>query len=51
MMRFIIPFVAFVVISVFLYKGLNLNPHEVPSPLIGKPAPAFTPLVTELQNK
>jgi len=22
--------------------GLGLNPHEVPSPLIGKPAPAFT---------
>ena len=42
MIRFIIPFILFVVISVFLYIGLNLNPHEVPSPLIGKPAPAFT---------
>ena len=42
MIRFIIPFIAFVVISVFLYIGLGLNPHEVPSPLIGKPAPAFT---------
>ena len=42
MMRFIIPFIAFMAISVFLYIGLNLNPHEVPSPLIGKPAPAFT---------
>ncbi len=42
MMRFIIPFIAFMAVAVFLYIGLNLNPHEVPSPLIGKPAPAFT---------
>jgi cytochrome c biogenesis protein CcmG/thiol:disulfide interchange protein DsbE len=41
MMRFW-PFVAFVVLAVFLYIGLGLNPHEVPSPLINKPAPAFT---------
>jgi cytochrome c biogenesis protein CcmG/thiol:disulfide interchange protein DsbE len=41
MMRFW-PFVAFVVLAVFLYVGLGLNPHEIPSPLINKPAPAFT---------
>ena len=41
MMRFW-PFVAFVVLAIFLYIGLGLNPHEVPSPLINKPAPAFT---------
>jgi cytochrome c biogenesis protein CcmG/thiol:disulfide interchange protein DsbE len=41
MMRFILPFVVFVVLAGFLYVGLNLDPHEVPSPLIGKPAPAF----------
>jgi cytochrome c biogenesis protein CcmG/thiol:disulfide interchange protein DsbE len=41
MMRFILPFVLFVVLSVFLYVGLYLNPREVPSPLIGKAAPAF----------
>lgn len=40
MMRFW-PFVAFVVLAIFLYIGLGLNPHEVPSPLINKPAPAF----------
>jgi cytochrome c biogenesis protein CcmG/thiol:disulfide interchange protein DsbE len=40
MMRFW-PFVLFVVLAVFLYIGLGLNPHEVPSPLINKPAPAF----------
>jgi cytochrome c biogenesis protein CcmG, thiol:disulfide interchange protein DsbE len=42
MMRYIWPFVAFVVLAGFLYVGLGLNPHEVPSPLINKPAPAFT---------
>jgi cytochrome c biogenesis protein CcmG/thiol:disulfide interchange protein DsbE len=41
MMRFILPFVVFVVLAGFLYVGLNLDPHEVPSPLIGKAAPAF----------
>jgi cytochrome c biogenesis protein CcmG/thiol:disulfide interchange protein DsbE len=42
MMRFILPFVVFVVLAGFLFVGLNLNPREVPSPLVGKPAPAFT---------
>lgn len=42
MMRFIIPLVVIVMISVLLYQGLNSNPHEIPSPLIGKPAPVFT---------
>jgi cytochrome c biogenesis protein CcmG/thiol:disulfide interchange protein DsbE len=42
MMRFILPFVVFVVLAGFLFVGLNLNPREVPSPLIDKPAPAFT---------
>lgn len=40
MMRFW-PFLAFLVLAIFLYVGLGLNPHEVPSPLINKPAPAF----------
>ena len=42
MNRFIWPLVGFVVLVGFLAVGLNLNPREVPSPLIGKPAPAFT---------
>ena len=41
MMRFILPFIVFVVLAGFLYIGLHLDPHEVPSPLIDKPAPAF----------
>ncbi len=36
------PFLAFVVLAIFLYIGLGLDPHEIPSPLINKPAPAFT---------
>jgi len=42
MMRFILPLVAFLVLVGFLAKGLFLHPHEVPSPLIDKPAPAFS---------
>lgn len=41
MMRFILPLVVFLVLAGFLYVGLGLDPHEVPSPLINKPAPAF----------
>ena len=41
MNRFTIPLAVFVVILAFLFVGLGLNPREVPSPLIGKPAPAF----------
>ena len=32
---------AFAALVVLLGVGLTLNPREVPSPLIGKPAPAF----------
>jgi len=42
MMRFILPLVIFLALAGFLYKGLSLNPREVPSPFIDKPAPAFT---------
>jgi cytochrome c biogenesis protein CcmG/thiol:disulfide interchange protein DsbE len=39
--RLLIPLGVFLVIATFLLVGLTLNPREVPSPLIGKPAPAF----------
>jgi cytochrome c biogenesis protein CcmG, thiol:disulfide interchange protein DsbE len=39
---------AFIALVVVLAVGLRLNPREVPSPLIGKPAPAFDlPLLNE----
>lgn len=41
MKRALIPLAVFVVIAGFLYAGLDLNPREVPSPLVGKPAPNF----------
>ncbi|GAB4171183.1 MAG: DsbE family thiol:disulfide interchange protein [Rhodocyclaceae bacterium] len=41
MKRFLLPLAVFLVLVVFLGVGLRLNPHEVPSPLIDKPAPAF----------
>ena len=40
-LKFLIPLGLFLVLAGFLAVGLNLNPREVPSPLIGKPAPGF----------
>jgi len=37
-----LPLLIVLALSVFLYLGLFLNPKEVPSPLVGKPAPDFT---------
>ena len=41
-MRFLIPLVLFLGLAVFLALGLTRDPSEVPSPLVGKPAPAFS---------
>jgi cytochrome c biogenesis protein CcmG/thiol:disulfide interchange protein DsbE len=41
MSRFVIPLVLFVLLVVLLAVGLRHDPHEIPSPLIDKPAPAF----------
>jgi cytochrome c biogenesis protein CcmG/thiol:disulfide interchange protein DsbE len=41
-LKFLIPLSLFLLLAVFLAVGLRLNPREVPSPLIGKPAPEFT---------
>ena len=40
-LKFLIPLALFVTLAGFLFKGLFLNPREVPSPLIDKPAPEF----------
>lgn len=39
--KFLIPLVVFLGLVVFLAIGLTRDPREVPSPLVGKPAPAF----------
>jgi cytochrome c biogenesis protein CcmG, thiol:disulfide interchange protein DsbE len=41
MNKFVWPLVGFVGLIGLLAVGLRLNPREVPSPLVGKPAPDF----------
>jgi len=41
-MRFAIPVIVVVALLAVLAIGLRLDPREVPSPLVGKPAPAFS---------
>lgn len=40
-MKFILPLALFLVLVVFLAIGLSRDPHEIPSPLVDKPAPSF----------
>jgi len=40
--RLLIPLAVFLVIAVFLGVGLTLDSDRVPSPLVGKPVPAFS---------
>jgi cytochrome c biogenesis protein CcmG/thiol:disulfide interchange protein DsbE len=40
-LKFLLPLGLLAALVLFLGIGLGLNPREVPSPLIGKPAPAF----------
>jgi len=48
MARYLVPLGIFLVLVAFLYRGLSLDPKLVPSPLVGKPMPAFT--LTRLQD-
>ncbi len=38
----LLPLALFLGVAVFLYRGLFLNPQELPSALIDKPVPAFS---------
>jgi cytochrome c biogenesis protein CcmG/thiol:disulfide interchange protein DsbE len=40
-LKFAIPLAIFFLLAAFLAVGLTRDPREVPSPFIGKPAPAF----------
>lgn len=42
MLKYLTPLALFVVMAVFLALGLNLNPRDIPSPLINQPAPDFS---------
>ncbi len=41
-LRWSLPLAIFAVVLAFLFVGLFRDPREVPSPLIGKPAPEFS---------
>jgi cytochrome c biogenesis protein CcmG/thiol:disulfide interchange protein DsbE len=48
MWRYLVPLVVFIVLSLFLWKGLQLDPRDVPSPLVNKAAPQFDlPLLSD----
>ena len=42
MKKYIVPLIIFVALGLLLAYGLNLDPRRIPSPLIGKPLPAFS---------
>jgi cytochrome c biogenesis protein CcmG/thiol:disulfide interchange protein DsbE len=42
MKKFLIPVALFFGLVAFLAVGLKRDPREIPSPLVGKPAPAFS---------
>jgi len=46
-----LPLAIFLIVAVFLYRGLFLDPTELPSALIGKPLPSFSlPSVEDSQR-
>ncbi len=38
----IFPLLTFILLAAFLWRGLSLHPHRIPSALINKPVPTFT---------
>lgn len=40
--RYFIPLGLFAIIFIFLWRGLSIDPHTIPSPLINQPIPAFS---------
>ncbi len=40
-LKFAIPLAVFVLLAAFFGMGLTRDPRELPSPFVGKPAPAF----------
>ena len=42
MLKYLLPVVILLVLVVSLWRGLGLDPRHVPSPLVGKPLPAFS---------
>lgn len=49
--KFLIPLAIFLAIGWFLLLGLDRNPRDIPSPLVGKPAPDFSlPVLADLSR-
>ncbi len=46
-LQFLAPLVIFIVLAVFLWRGLSLDPRQLPSPLINKPVPTFKLITLE----
>ncbi|MFV0477373.1 MAG: DsbE family thiol:disulfide interchange protein [Parahaliea sp.] len=40
-LKLFLPLILFVVLALFLYRGLSMDPRELPSALIDKPFPVF----------
>jgi len=47
--KYFLPLLVFILVGLFLLRGIELDPEELPSPLIGKPVPAF--LLHELSTE
>ena len=41
-LKLFLPLLLFVAVAVFLFRGLSLDPQELPSALIDKPMPTFS---------
>jgi len=39
--RYLIPLLVFIILALFLWRGLMLDPRQVPSALLNKPVPVF----------
>jgi cytochrome c biogenesis protein CcmG/thiol:disulfide interchange protein DsbE len=52
MKKYFVPLAIFIALGLLLAYGLNLDPRRIPSPLIGKPLPAFSlPTVADPAHK
>jgi len=47
----IFPSLVFLIVVVFLWRGLSINPHVIPSPFIGKLVPVFKAKTISTQVK
>ena len=52
MKKYLVPLAIFIALGLLLASGLHLDPHRIPSPLIGKTLPAFSlPTVADPTRK